>query len=305
MDSACLQFLAAARFSALEVTVNAISMPFQSPTGTLPGYISPEGEQIVDFEKFVIHLRKQHDGIQLDSELTDEQKTQFNTYEALLNSHLIPALEDVFFMDEFNYSAFMVNWYSNYVTFPMNIYYLNKRKNCARKRVKLTNRTSTELLNRGINVLNMLSAKRGESKYFFGSKPCSFDAMIFGYIAPLLKIPLANNKLQLHLSSLPNLTLFIESVINIYLPLSIDEVSYQVQQHTKWMAYADKGRRRLQYQKAAQQLEKIEREKAEKSANNKVIVFSMLSLMASVLFALHTGIVQVQSEHKHYLKRKR
>ncbi|CAD5216579.1 unnamed protein product [Bursaphelenchus okinawaensis] len=305
MDSKCLQFLAAAKFCAAEITVHTTTVPFNSPTGTLPGFVTEDGVQITEFEDFVTYLRSQHQAIQLDFELDNEQKSQFDSYKALLNIQFVPTLENVFFLDEFNYSALMINWYSNYVTFPMNIYYLNKRKNLATKIVNSSGRSNTNLLTDGINVLNMLSSKLGESKYFFGTKPSSFDALIYGYLAPLHKLPLANTDLQLHLSALPNLTLFVETITSIYLPLSIDQISYQLQQQTKWMAYTDKERKRLQNQRAAQQLRKLEREKAEKTTNNKVILFAVVSLTASLLFALHTGIIRVQSEQKHTIRKKR
>jgi hypothetical protein len=40
---------------------------------------------------------------------------------------------------------------------------------------------------------------------------------VFGYLAPLLKLPLPSDRLQQHLKSCPNLMRFVESIISIYL----------------------------------------------------------------------------------------
>lgn len=51
----------------------------------------------------------------------------------------------------------------------------------------------------------MLSAKLGDNKYMCGNKPSSLDALVFGFLAPLLRLPFPNDRLQIHLSACPNL----------------------------------------------------------------------------------------------------
>lgn len=44
--------------------------------------------------------------------------------------------------------------------------------------------------------------------------------LVVGYLAPLLKLPLPNDRLQLHLKSCINLVQLIDSTLRIYLPLN-------------------------------------------------------------------------------------
>lgn len=58
-------------------------------------------------------------------------------------------------------------------------------------------------------------------------RPSSLDALIFGYLAPILKLPLPSDRLQQHILGCPNLVRFIESIISIYLPLTETQIRLQ------------------------------------------------------------------------------
>lgn len=80
----------------------------------------------------------------------------------------------------------------------------------------------------------MLSAKLADNKYFCGDKPSSLDALIFGYLAPLLHLSLPNDRLQMHLCSYPNLVRFVESILSIYLPPSEEMQQEQSANRRLW-----------------------------------------------------------------------
>ena len=58
-------------------------------------------------------------------------------------------------------------------------------------------------------------------------RPSSLDALIFGYLAPIMKMPLPSDRLQLHILSFANLVRFVESIISIYLPLTESQLRQQ------------------------------------------------------------------------------
>jgi metaxin len=127
------------------------------------------------------------------------------------------------------------------------MYYIQRRRKSAIAYLhnmhsgKLTSDVEIEfaVTRQALFCINMLAVKLGDKKYFFGDKwvsrdflvmwfwfrlfrPSSFDALVFGYLAPLLKLPLPSDRLQQHLKSCPNLVRFVESIISIYLPLTDD-----------------------------------------------------------------------------------
>merc|ERR1719461_758854 len=66
--------------------------------------------------------------------------------------------------------------------------------------------------------LNMLSERLGEENFFFGQAPSSADALLYGYLAPLLKAPLPNPTLQNHLKASVNLVSFVVRITQSYFP---------------------------------------------------------------------------------------
>ena len=51
-------------------------------------------------------------------------------------------------------------------------------------------------------------------------RPTSLDAIVFGYLGELLKVPYPNTTLQNHLKGCPNLVSFCRRILNTYFPLS-------------------------------------------------------------------------------------
>lgn len=60
--------------------------------------------------------------------------------------------------------------------------------------------------------MNLLATRLGQSDFFFGSRPTYLDALVYGYLAPLLKAPLPNPALQNHLKGCPNLVRFVSRI---------------------------------------------------------------------------------------------
>ena len=64
--------------------------------------------------------------------------------------------------------------------------------------------------------LNMMSERLGDQPYLFGQAPSSADAMLYGYLAPLLKAPFPNPTLQNHLKACENLVKFVGRITLTY-----------------------------------------------------------------------------------------
>ncbi|XP_053263823.1 metaxin-3 isoform X2 [Podarcis raffonei] len=64
--------------------------------------------------------------------------------------------------------------------------------------------------------LNLLSNRLGTSPFFFGNMPTTLDAFVFGFLAPLYKVPFPKTQLQDHLKQLPNLCHFCDDILICY-----------------------------------------------------------------------------------------
>lgn len=58
----------------------------------------------------------------------------------------------------------------------------------------------------------------GDQQYFFGRMPSSLDAIVYGYLAPLLKAPLVSIHVQNHLKACPNLVTFVARITKDLFP---------------------------------------------------------------------------------------
>ena len=66
----------------------------------------------------------------------------------------------------------------------------------------------------------------GDNEYLLGASPTSLDAIVFGYVATVAKIPFPNAPLHQHLvNKCPNLIDYMERIINVYFPECVPAVS--------------------------------------------------------------------------------
>lgn len=70
--------------------------------------------------------------------------------------------------------------------------------------------------------LTLLSTKLGDKEFFFGTSPCSLDAVVFAHLAPLLKAPLPSAALQNHLKACTNLNRFVGRILQRYFSKDIE-----------------------------------------------------------------------------------
>jgi metaxin len=295
IDVACLQSMVAAKISAAPVTFRSSTNPGESPSGTLPLLIHNDAK-LTNFEDIAEHLRNLKQEVVLDGELTPTQKVEFFAYDSYLRSRLYPSLLHTLWIDNHNYNTVTHHWYTTKLYFPWNLFYLEKRRKFAQNYLKTVGKTENELTKEALQTLNLLSSKLGDNKYFCGDKPCSVDALIFGYLAPLLKLPLPSDRMYVHLSSLPNLTRFVESIICIYLPLSDELIRQQNIEKKSWEKRKTKAQRTAEENRLRKEQKRNENEQSKASSIRDTVLFATGALTLSVLFAVHTGMVSFVSE---------
>ncbi|KAI1732462.1 outer mitochondrial membrane transport complex protein [Ditylenchus destructor] len=292
VDTACLQFMVATKLCAAPVSFVYDSHPWSSPSGMFPLFM--EGSRtITSFEEYVEYLRSYKQDVVLDNELVPSQICEFDAYDSYLKQKLLPALTYLLWLDDANFGTVTHYWYSSKLPFGYNSYYIMQRKRQAKAFIEACRKSPTQLTLDGIQVLNALSAKLGDNKYFCGDKPCSLDALIFGYLAPLLRLPLPTDRLQLHLTSCPNLVRFVESLISIYLPLTDTAIQEQTATKKFWAKRKAEAQKVIESKRISKEQKRAERERAKDMPIRDTILFAMGALVCCVLFALHTGIIKI------------
>lgn len=116
----------------------------------------------------------------------------------------------------------------------------------------------------------------GDGDFFFGQQPSTIDAIVYSYLAPLLKAPLPNPILQNHLKNCTNLVKYVSRISQRYF-----EYEYQTYEKDKAERNAEKSR------------EDSECEFPNKRRNQ--ILAAFVATLAMAGYALSTGIVEVSS----------
>lgn len=124
--------------------------------------------------------------------------------------------------------------------------------------------------------LTLLSIRLGDGDFFFGQQPSAIDAIVYSYLAPLLKAPLPNPILQNHLKNCTNLVKYVSRISQRYF-----EYEYQSYEKDK----AEKNAEKLG--------EDSDCEFPNKRRNQ--IFAAFVAILAMAGYALSTGIVEVSS----------
>ncbi|EGT35237.1 hypothetical protein CAEBREN_03034 [Caenorhabditis brenneri] len=295
IDVASLQFLACSKMCASPVRVVHSSRPWRSPNGEFPMVSQTDGDAkpVTDFEKFVDILKKCGQDVVIDADLTSIERAQLDAFSSYLHHNLYPAVLHTFWVDELNYNTVTQYWYASQLHFPYNSYYLEKRKKKALR--ILAGKTGTEVIRDAFMALNTLSTKLGDNKFFCGNKPTSLDALVFGYLAPLNRVPMPSDRLQVQLSAYPNLCRFVESVSSIYCPVTSDELKQTESIRQVILSRVSKA-------KIDQEAIRVATATADAIPDEPpirdAILFGIGAVALSLMFAIHTGLIQITVEEE-------
>ena len=147
-----------------------------------------------------------------------------------MEEKLKPALLYAFWVDSKNLTELTRPWYAKKLGVPQCFYYPGKYAHHAAAVIESHTGVVSEDVHRSDvessiyreaeECLTILSRRLGETNpYFFGKAPSSADAIMYGYLAPLLKAPLPNpTPLQSHIKACSNLVSFVSRISLNYFP---------------------------------------------------------------------------------------
>ncbi|XP_045775864.1 metaxin-1 isoform X1 [Maniola jurtina] len=216
IDLECLKVLTYMKFIGVPVKVREASNPFFTPKGTLP--VMRDGRTVLtNFEEVVSYLQSLH--YSTDVHLNQKQAAEASAFTQYLHDKLYPAYQYAWWVDEKNYGELTRPAYAKALRIPFNFYYPSKYQSSAKAMVDALYGEYTDLkeiektiYNEAEKCLKTLSDRLGESEYFFGNRPSSFDATVFAYLAPLVKAPFPNATLASHVKAIANLSRFVARI---------------------------------------------------------------------------------------------
>ncbi|KAK6179201.1 hypothetical protein SNE40_011616 [Patella caerulea] len=228
VDPACLSTLSYCRFSGVPLKLRKTGNPWRSPSGELP-IMKHRNVTETKVSEIFSYLRKQNYGC--DFALSNKQSADAVAFSSMLEEKLLPAILHLWWIDGKTFVDFTRPWYTKVLPFPLNFFIPGQKQKQASLRVSLTkggtNVSDTELeakiYKEAKECMNLLAYRLGKQEYFFGSTPSSLDALVFGYLAPILKAPLPNNQLQNHLKMCDNLCSLCNRILLRYFPPDPEE----------------------------------------------------------------------------------
>ncbi|XP_013385715.1 metaxin-1 isoform X2 [Lingula anatina] len=230
VDTNCLTVLAYCKFSGVSIDIKATNNPRKSPTGCLP-VLRHNGSAYTKVTDIFSYLRRKNWGI--DFELNSKQSADILAFTSLLETKLLPAILHLWWGNSQVFIDITRPWYGSAVGFPQSLYVPNRMHKAATDRVEtecyphleMTPQEKENLIYKEAQeCITLLSKRLGNKPFFFGKTPSSLDAIVFGYLAPMLKAPLPVNPLSKHLGTCYNLCQLCSRILSKYFPLSREEL---------------------------------------------------------------------------------
>lgn len=283
VDLDCLQVMAYAKFSGVPLQTTVTNNPFWTSNGSLP--VFKHGTQVLsNFCEITAYLRKKN--FSADFGLTPKQCAEIVAYTQLLKDQLYLGLQYVWWIDTKNYLELTRPWYSKALPFPFNYYYPGRYESEAKNHVEVLydqyddpSAIESYIYGEAEKCLTTLSIRLGDQEFFFGSHPTSFDAVVYAYLAPLLKAPFPKPVLQNYLKACTNLVKFVVRVTNRYFPYAAQE---------------------YEAKKSAEEGAKVKTTDPDDFPNRRrhQFIAGLFATAAMTSYALYTGLVQVAAKEE-------
>uniref|UniRef100_G1STZ3 Metaxin 3 n=1 Tax=Oryctolagus cuniculus TaxID=9986 RepID=G1STZ3_RABIT len=223
-DCCSFQGPAGSSRSSRSLCVNCLLLAGDVPILTAEDSIVCQPAKILNF------LRRQK--YNADYELTAKQGADTLAYVALLEEKLLPAALHTFWVESDNYFTVTKPWFASRIPFPLSLILPGRMSRGALNRILLTRgapplyqlqEVEAQIYRDAKECLNLLSYRLGTSQFFFGDTPCTLDAYVFGFLAPLYKVRFPKVQLQEHLKQLSNLCRFCDDILHSYFRLTLGD----------------------------------------------------------------------------------
>ncbi|KAF9432828.1 hypothetical protein BGZ76_010258 [Entomortierella beljakovae] len=193
IDSQCLAMISYLSIvSHQEYTIVVCNDATLSPSGELP-MLHDGNNWIAGTNRIMAYLAKT--GYNANEELTTEDLAKSVAYSTLADESLTDAILYSWFADSENFLGATRKAYSNLLPFPSRYLLPVQIRKSAIQRVRkygdltkidsgdVANDDDSKIYDLARDCYRVLDRKLGENEFFFGVKPSSLDAKVFGYLA--------------------------------------------------------------------------------------------------------------------------
>lgn len=221
-----LRVLALLKFSGVHAEVRKSSNSLRKSNDQFPVFRHHK-LKLTTFQAILNHLQNQNCSPDID--LNAVNLSESLAYRTMIEEKLYPAVRYLWWVDEKNYIDLTRPWYARILPFPLNYYYPGRNK---RENEKLFHslhpdkegkEIEHEVYREAEKCLTCLSIRLGENDFFYGNRPTSLDAVVYGCLAPLLKVPFPNRILQNHAKASMNLDNFVHRIDRTYFRQDAEE----------------------------------------------------------------------------------
>jgi glutathione S-transferase len=195
-------------------TVHVENNPGKGPKRKCPWAVI-DGRPVGDSELIIQRLRARAD-VDLDAQLTPEQRAVSVAVRRMLEEHYHQVWEHQLFIDEGGWEQGKL--FFDQLPAPVNRIVRTLMRRDLRKQLDargVGRHSNQEIVQMGIDDLDALDALLGDKPYMFGDAPHELDATVFAFVALSVYIP-CPSPLWAHLRSLSRLTAHCDRVLERY-----------------------------------------------------------------------------------------
>lgn len=211
----CLKLETYLRMANLPFQVRYVNNPRKSPKGKLP-FIKDEGHVVGDTSLIIDYLKNKY-GDPLDQHLTAEQKAQGLAVQRLIEEHAYWAAAYARWADPAGWAIVGRDYFQGV---PSYLRWLVKRMAQKSFHNQMYNHgmgrhSRDEIYAMGNKDITAITTLLGDKQFFFGDKPSSIDAVLYGFLANILFTPI-ESPLKKHAETFPNLKKYCEQIRKLY-----------------------------------------------------------------------------------------
>eukprot|EP00039_Didymoeca_costata_P030039 m.27655 g.27655 ORF g.27655 m.27655 type:complete len:294 (+) comp7916_c0_seq3:70-951(+) len=224
VEPKCLSVLAYLRFAKItsvtvETTKELYSTALYHQRGLLPPLVFTKNEDGEENEENCIStvpqiIARLRGVANIDSNLSTKDCADAVAIETMLTSMLYPAIQHFLWLDPKNYQDVTRPSYATSLPFPLAAFILPTM--VSKARAVTHSNDELEIKQKASQCLETLADLLGSSKYFYGNRPSSIDAIVFGYIGIILRSSLPHAALRLEVNTHPKLVEWFENLEKEY-----------------------------------------------------------------------------------------
>lgn len=211
MDPECLQLLLLAKVSKLSVDVSWNTWKFPALT---------DGE--VELNNFPAIVKYMEAPVNLT--LTYRQKCEAFVIISMMRYSLLPVVKYVYWLDQYNFDEFTSKWFQKSKSLLFNRIFLKQYRDNAHQ--LLTSRFPYAESNEFPQYLFPIfqecilyfAPRLRTYMFYFGNSPSIVDIALYGYLAPLLKVPFPNNIYGQYLREFNTIVYYVNRIHRAYFP---------------------------------------------------------------------------------------